>query len=200
MTSDALIAKLTAYYGPAKKYSDELLEALTRWAENIAEEGRGQVFDWIVENRESMAAVGVKDLKQACVALGIGFRNIAFADPIELVCGACGTAYKFVKATTPYQQLELNQHARCPKCGLPGYDQTLAHAYARNSDGKMPSWWERTVEHFRDHVWSWDGKPGPFFRADIVRREQAETKLERIDRSIAQVAKAKSWDDIGRRP
>jgi hypothetical protein len=170
----SLINKLQSYY--PGKYGDERIASLDRFIGDIDQADHERVFEWIIENRALQSAVGVADIKQACVALGVGFRAVQAVRPVPIECGACETVYKFLHAVSVTDQLEHGIHARCPKCGLPGSDQQTAEIYTERNGGEEPAWWVRVKDTYRGYVKD-DRWGGGFWNPVKARAEERDYRM-----------------------
>jgi ribosomal protein S27AE len=150
--SESVVHRLTAYYG-TKKHSDELVAGLVRFAGQIDAVHDDRLFDWITENREVMTAIGIVDLRKACLALGIPFREAGKTEKFEFICPACGTPYRYSQYVSDFDKLN-RIYDRCPHCGMPGHDYFVAEDYRRMGNGKdYPAWYARTLEYYSSFKW-----------------------------------------------
>jgi hypothetical protein len=190
----ALVSRLAGYF-PAK-YGDERLAALDRFVGAIDPAEHDRIYAWITEERAVSTAIGVADIKQACIALGIPCHAGFTMRARRLECAACGNSYSYLPAVSEAQQLEEGIHYRCPQCGLAGSEQIKAELMTK--DGKIPDWFTRLVEHYRtwlaDGRWN-NGEGGRFFdpvkerAAIIAHRKRAMGIVEDLAREKAYAPK-----------
>jgi hypothetical protein len=196
--ASSLVQKLTSYF--RGKYANEQLDAIDRFVSDIDSTDHEKVYQWIIENREKMTPIGVADIKKACVALGVGFRNnLFFGEVVPIMCPACENSYKYLQSATEATQLEFHQHARCPQCGMPGHDVFLGLAGKEADAGKTPAWYQRTIEHYRKGGQYGQGgwmRPGPWWNPVEVRQENAQAKRESMARTMANLVDEKRWDSM----
>lgn len=194
----SLISKLSGYF--PGKYGSERLEALDRFVENIDQKDHEAIYDWITENRAVSSPVGKKDLKDACVALGIPFRSAEEAAPQRLECLACGTSYLFLLAVDTWQEVERGIHCRCPCCGMPGADQLKALAVAAMQEGRSPEWFGREIAHYHDkwHNGQWNNGAGGNFWDSARERQALENHRKKVFGMTKDLAKEKSYVQTAR--
>lgn len=191
----SLIPKLTGYF-PAK-YGTERLVALERFLKPIDEEFHGKIFEWIIENRDKAGAVGVTDIKQACVALGIGFRETSAISPRNLSCAACGHEYRFLPSVCDSQQLDENLHCRCPVCGMRGSDQLMAEQYTIMAEGKPPAWYERDKTYYATRPGTWGIKQDRNFFDALSLRAEIRADRQRSFGIVDKLSQAKpGWAEL----
>lgn len=186
----ALVNELTGYF--SGKYSGERLEALDSFVSGIPSEYHPKIREYIIENRQLQSAIGVSDIKQACLAIGVPFRAAAIHAPKHLDCVCCGRGYKFLPAVNEYQQLEEGIHCRCPDCGFPGSDQLYLERTAEVTQERPPAL-DRYIAHFSkmtESVYN-NGRGGAYWNAHSEREAIAKHRREAFG-IVDGLAKAKA--------
>jgi hypothetical protein len=155
MDANAMVNELLACFVPPPAKMQEKMMAI---AGTIHEEDRKAVMDRIIETEASSIKVSVKNIAEACRALGVGFHEQKYTPAIDWQCDACGHEFKFHQSPTMQDKIEKNIHDTCPMCGFqPGWTMTR-NAYAKMGNGTIS---KAYAEQYMDQVQRCTEKHGP---------------------------------------
>ena len=143
MTTSAMTESLYAYF--EGKYSDSVRARIFTFCDNLGDEERAKVLEYLIEHLKANFKVSVSELVEACKALGVGYKQARFVPSIEWDCEACGYRFRYSQAASDDDKIDFNTHDVCPHCGFePGW--TL---YKRASEEKKTITPEYKLWHAR---------------------------------------------------
>lgn len=176
MTPSEMVTRLMGYY--KTNYSPERIDQLNRFCANISLDGIEIVFNRIIENRDGSSAIGVSDIKEACLAAGVGFSVTHFIDAQQVTCDACGHEFKYAPCTSDDDKIDKGIFDVCPMCGFQPAWTLCRNDYIKQGQSE-PEWYTRLIEQCSGN-WGPGKEKGVFLSTTKMAQERKDEK-KRID-------------------
>ena len=183
MTASEMVNELLAcFVPPPAKMQDKMMKI----AETIHADDRKSVMDRIIESEAASIKISVKNIAEACRALGVGFHEEHYTPAIDWQCDACGHEFKFHQCPSIQDKLDRNIHDACPMCGFqPGWtmtrDRYLKMGSGHISEAYATQYMDLMQKCTENHGPGGKGPTGQL-RTPYFLRSKAETEISTEDR------------------
>lgn len=198
---DLVSELVTTFRAPSAK----MVEKMDRIAKSIPEDARQDVYDAVLEELGANAQVGAKDIIAACRKIGAPYTEARYLPAQDWTCDACGRQFKYHPSPNDDDKIDKGIFDFCPDCGLQPYYTIIAQEYTLR--GINTSWYNKLIEKAKR--WGRETKPrqektvmggqwmvgGPFWLQSKAEAERREDKRIRVDAKLAEIDRAKRWDD-----
>ena len=182
MTAPEMVNELLAcFVPPPAKMQDKMMSV----ASTIHEDDRKAVMDRIIESEAASIKISVKNIAEACRALGVGFHEEHYSPAIDWQCDACGHEFKFHQCPSISDKVEKNIHDACPMCGFqPGWTMTR-DAYIRTGGQISKAYAEQYMDQMQKcterHGPGGKGPSGELRTPYFIRSKAEDEKENRVD-------------------
>jgi DNA-directed RNA polymerase subunit RPC12/RpoP len=169
---NTFISKIRAYFDAKGKYPDAVILKITQIVDRLTNEARVSLFDRLTEDNSPRFMVGVKELVEACKALGLGYGKTHYVPTSDYYCDACGEKFHYAQCVSDDDRIDKDIHDVCPTCGFqPGWTYLiLEYRKQGNLSPKLAEWYEDQKKASLDK----HSKTAPYFsraKAESERRE-----------------------------
>ncbi len=189
MTADAMVGEIVQCFVPPPRPMVEKMKSL---AEGIPESARQSVIDRITETEGPSSKVGVKQMVEACDALGVGYRQSRYTPAQDWICDACGHQFKYSRCPSDDEKIDLGLHDCCPMCGFQATWTEVRDAY-RTMGGLSPAY----TAQYAAQVEACTSKHGPkapggiYWSRSRAESERRDDRRVRIDRQMEDLGHSK---------
>lgn len=191
MNATECVDKISGYFTgkTSQAVTDKMLSILSR----LQDDQRETVYERMVEDNSPRFRVGVKEIIEACRALGIGYKKSFYTPTQEWTCEACGAVFTYVMVTSDEEKVEKHLFDKCPRCDFQPCWTIAARMYGNM---EAPSY-KRLLAERRHWV---SEHPEPYFDRGLVEEEIREMRQIDVKRKIANIVAEKTVIVQGRLP
>jgi hypothetical protein len=162
------------------KQNPAVTEQITLILERLGEQEIDAVYDRLLQEVSPRFSVGVKEIADACNALGIGFHKAHFIPAHDWVCDACGQKFLYSPGSDDDDKIDKHIFDICPGCGFQVNWTITAKKYRT-----FPDWYNRELTNRM--AWKCD-HPEPYFNQAVAEQERRDQKRIDVTNKIAKLA------------
>ena len=203
MTPESFIHQITSYFASNTKYKSEIIAEITRIVSRIGDTELESVYDRLLEDNAPSFMVGIKQIVEACEALGISYHKAHFVPAKDWQCVSCDHKFKYAIAPSEDDRIDKGIYDFCPNCGFQPYWMKLESMY--RGQGISTEWYDRLV---MDHQGFGLGKSeskvrkgngmtltrgGVFWDKSKAEQERRDNKKLDIQTKIAEIDRSLKW-------
>lgn len=187
MQTQEMVNKISGYFG--RSYTDEQLRQLERVIDSIGESSRDTVLNYLYEHNEATHVLSVKNIVEACIGLGVAYKQVKIQGCVEEVeCAACGMKYRWRQWASDEDSYNSGIFCKCPRCGWAHQDTLVYEQYKAMGFPEESKATEMFLKHTRkcreDHAT--EGKK-PVWSRSMYEQELKQAQRARVDRIMQEI-------------
>ena len=176
MNASGFVKRVTGYFNG--KYSEMHLSQMSEILERLDDAALDAIYDRLMEDCSPRFAVGIKEIVDACNALGIGYHKTRYVPATQIWCDACGESFTYAQCVSDDDKIDKAIFDLCPTCGFqPNWTLTM-QAYKRygHLSESYAAWYDKQKKGNSEKY----SKQQPYFsraKAEQERREHNKVKV-----------------------
>lgn len=202
MNAREMVNEIVSCFVPPPKPMQEKMITLV---ESIPEAARKNVIDRIVETESSSIKISIKNIVEACIALGVSYHKTTYVPAEAWICDSCGNQFKYGISPSDDDKIDKLIYDACPMCGFQVNWSILHKQYS--ALGIKTEWYDRLLAecfasfgpkiapHVSKKIPGLSlSRGGIFWSRSKAENERSDDKKLSIANKLAEIDKAKRYD------